>query len=178
MEGLATVLDLITKLVWRFRIRSQMISTHHNVEFVLKWRNKKMFIDQELKRITKKSRNTFTYVGRICYARINDDIRIRLEFCPGKYNGLTMTILNWNTGTIDSTKILFVDVWGVKKGAFKGNVVEPSIFCSNDKKWSWFGDVPSQSECDKLAEIIDQYISVYQNTKEAKKDNLEDLKAI
>lgn len=128
-----------------------------------------MFLDQELKRITKKSRNTFTHVGRFCYAKINDDIRIRLEFCPGKYNGLTMTILNRNTGVIDSIKILFVDVWGFRKGAFKGDIVESSIFFSSDKKWSWLGDVPNQSECGKLAEIIDKYISVYQNMKEARK---------
>ncbi|XBX10764.1 hypothetical protein QMP26_41445 (plasmid) [Enterocloster clostridioformis] len=128
-----------------------------------------MFVDRELKRITKKSRNTFIHVGRACYARINDDIRIRLEFCSGKYNGLTMTILNRNTGVIDSVNLLFADVWGLKKGAFKGEVVESSIFFSFDKEWSWIGEAPSQSDCDKLAEIIDQYISVYQNTKEARK---------
>lgn len=129
-----------------------------------------MFMEQELRRMNEKCQNTFTYVGRTCYARINDDICIRLEFCPSKWDGLIMTILNRNKGAVDSNIILFKDLWGYQKGDSKDELIEPRLYFSTyDRTWDWFRDKPSQSEYDKVAEIIDRYISVYQNMDEALK---------
>lgn len=131
------------------------------------------FMEQELRRMTEKCRNTFTYVGGTCYARINEDIRMRLELCPGKWNGLVMTILNRYEGEVDSNKILFADLWGMRKGAFEGEVEEPRIYISSyDKTWCWSGDAPVQREYDELAEIIDRYISVFQNMEDAQEQQM------
>ena len=132
-----------------------------------------IFMEQELRRITEKCRNSFTYVGRAGYAKINEDLRMRLEFCPGTWNGLTMTILNRNEGTVDKNEILFADLWGFRKGTFEDSVKEPKLYFSTyDKTWDWYSEKPSQLEYDELTDIIDQYIDVYQNMEDGQEQQM------
>ena len=77
------------------------------------------FLRAELKKILDMTqyREAATYIGSCGYVRVNEDVRMRLEFfgsAATTYNGIIMTMINRKEGTIDTNVLKFQDIWGKK----------------------------------------------------------------
>lgn len=77
------------------------------------------FLRMELKKVLGMTRYSeyATYIGSCGYVRINEEVRMRLEFSGTStttYEGIVMTMLNRKEGTIDTNALKFRDIWGRK----------------------------------------------------------------
>lgn len=60
-----------------------------------------------------------TYIGSCGYVRVNEEVRMRLEFSRSStttYDGIVMTMFNRKEGMIDTNALKFRDIWGRKGG--------------------------------------------------------------
>lgn len=126
------------------------------------------FLQQELKKVTDMSQlcGMVTFVGNVGYIRISEDIRLRLEFLRSElsiYDGLSMTMINRNEGVIDKNNLRFEDVLGIKAVSninFQDGLC-PHIW-ENAHKTDWYVYKPIESDYQQIAEMVDYYISLFQ----------------
>ena len=94
------------------------------------------FYEQELRKIIGEQYPDATYVGRVCYVRLSDMNRAKIQFVTGsvanQYNALQLTILNRSEGQVDTLRLRFLDLLGTKMTSNPNfrNGVEPHI-CTN-----------------------------------------------
>ena len=66
------------------------------------------FYEQELRKIIGEQYPDATYVGRVCYVRLSDMNRAKIQFVTGivsnQYNALQLTILNRSEGQVDTAQ--------------------------------------------------------------------------
>ena len=125
------------------------------------------FLRAELKKILDMTqyREEATYIGSCCYVRVNEDVRMRLEFfgsAATTYNGIIMTMINRKEGTIDTNVLKFQDIWGKKAVSnpnFKEGIV-PHIWENKGK--AWYVYKPNQKDYQILAAEISQYVGLFQ----------------
>ena len=77
------------------------------------------FLRMELKKVLGMTRYSedATYIGSCGYVRVNEEVRMRLEFSRSStttYDGIVMTMFNRKEGTIDTNALKFRDIWGRK----------------------------------------------------------------
>ena len=67
------------------------------------------FYEQELRKIIGEQYPDATYVGRVCYVRLSDMNRAKIQFVTGsvanQYNALQLTILNRSEGQVDADSV-------------------------------------------------------------------------
>ena len=125
------------------------------------------FLRAELKKILSMTEycEEAVYVGNCGYVRVNEDVRMRLEFSKsstGTYDGIVMTMLNRKEGTIDTNALKFRDIWGrkaVSNPNFKEGII-PHIWENKDREWYVYK--PNQKEYQMLADETNQYIRLFQ----------------
>lgn len=125
------------------------------------------FLRSELKKILGMTqyREDATYIGDCGYVRVNEDVRMRLEFFGSStttYNGIIMTMINRKEGMIDSNALKFGDIWGKKAVSnpnFKEGIV-PHIWENKGK--AWYVYKPNQKDYQILADEISQYVGLFQ----------------
>ena len=125
------------------------------------------FLRAELKKILSMTEycEEAVYVGNCGYVRVNEDVRMRLEFSKsstGTYDGIVMTMLNRKEGTIDTNALKFRDIWGrkaVSNPNFKEGII-PHIWENKEKEWYVYK--PNQKEYQMLADETNQYIRLFQ----------------
>lgn len=125
------------------------------------------FLRAELKKILDMTqyREEATYIGSCGYVRVNEDVRMRLEFfgsAATTYNGIIMTMINRKEGTIDTNTLKFQDIWGkkaVNNPNFKEGIV-PHIWENKGK--AWYVYKPNQKDYQILAAEISQYVGLFQ----------------
>ena len=125
------------------------------------------FLRAELKKILDMTqyREEATYIGSCGYVRVNEDVRMRLEFfgsAATTYNGIVMTMINRKEGTIDTNALKFQDIWG-KKAVSNPNVKEgivPHIWENKGK--AWYVYKPNHKDYQILAAEISQYVGLFQ----------------
>lgn len=126
------------------------------------------FLQKELKKIldATQCRDDEAYIGTTGYVRINEDVRMRLEFTRSStstYDGIVITMLNRKEGPIDTNVLKFKDIWGKKSVSnpnFKEGIV-PHIWEYREKT-EWYVYKPNQKDYQMLAEEINQYTSLFQ----------------
>ena len=80
-----------------------------------------------------------TYIGSCGYVRVNEEVRMRLEFSRSSittYDGIDTTIINRKEGTIDTNALKFRDIWGrkaVSNPNFKEGII-PHIWENKEKE--------------------------------------------
>lgn len=128
------------------------------------------FLQRELKRILDltKCGEEAVCIGKASYIRISGDVRLRLEFSGSSaslYDGITMTMLNWKDGPIDTNILKFKDIWGEKSVInpnFKEGLV-PHIWEYRGKT-EWYVYQPKQKRLSDVSRgnpSIHQYVSRY-----------------
>lgn len=125
------------------------------------------FLRMELKKMlgmTQYSEDA-TYIGSCGYVRVNEEVRMRLEFSRSStttYDGIVMTMLNRKEGTIDTNALKFWDIWGrkaVSNPNFKEGII-PHIWENKEKEWYVYK--PNQKDYHILADEISQYVGLFQ----------------
>lgn len=101
------------------------------------------FYEQELRKIIGEQYPDATYVGRVCYVRLSDMNRAKIQFVTGsvanQYNALQLTILNRSEGQVDTLRLRFSDLLGTKATSNPNfrNGVDPHI-------WDDYGKVAAR----------------------------------
>jgi len=127
------------------------------------------FFENELQKIVRLG-VPFTdpkYVGGACYGRLDDDLRIKLQFTTSNtyqhYEGIKATVINRNDGPVDSAVFLFEDVLGRKRvdnPNFRDGVI-PYVW-QNDEKTRWYAYQPTPQDYKQLCEAVSDYCEVFQ----------------
>ena len=125
------------------------------------------FLRMELKKVLGMTRYSEdgTYIGSCSYVRVNEEVRMRLEFSRSStttYDGIVMTMLNRKEGTIDTNAMKFQDIWGrkaVSNPNFKEGIT-PHIWENEEKEWYVYK--PNQKDYRILADEISQYVGLFQ----------------
>ncbi len=106
------------------------------------------------------------FVGRTCYGKISDNLRVRAEFVTlghaDHYEALKISLINRTEGVIDSTVLRFREVLGNKQVTnpnFKEGV-SPHLWKYQDEL-EWYVYKPTPSDFNKLANAVDDYIEVF-----------------
>ena len=108
------------------------------------------------------------YVGRMCYGTIGGDLRARVEFVTlgvsDHYAGIKASVINRKEGVVDSILLQFSDIWGKQKVSnpnFKEGV-NPHIWTDSGKS-DWYVFRPGAAEYQKVADTLENYMSVFQD---------------
>ncbi len=106
------------------------------------------------------------FVGRTCYGKISDSIRVRAEFITlgyaDKYEAIKISLINRTEGVIDSTVLRFGEVLG-KKQVNNPNFregVDPHLW-KYQNELEWYVYEPTPSDFNKLANAVDNYLEVF-----------------
>ena len=128
------------------------------------------FFESELKKIMGDSAilKDQKYVGRMCYGTIGGDLRARVEFVTlgvsDHYAGIKASVINRKEGVVDSILLQFSDIWGKQKVSnpnFKEGV-NPHIWTDSGKS-DWYVFRPGAAEYQKVADNLENYMSVFQD---------------
>ena len=126
------------------------------------------FFEKELRKLVGQS-NTLAdprYIGRACYGRISENIRVKLQFVTmgthEKYEALQATLINNTEGEIDRSIIRFKDIWDAKPVSnpnFKDGVY-PHIWTYQGKS-EWYTYEPTPADYETLADSVDEYLEMF-----------------
>ena len=123
------------------------------------------FFEHNLKKCTEIYDNA-KFVGRVAYILLGENNRLKLQFVTlgysDHYEGIRLTALDKNSGTIDSMTVRFKDVWGTKKTNnpnFKNGIVPYVWVC--DGKAEWYAYQPTPRDFELLSEQIDSYAELF-----------------
>lgn len=126
------------------------------------------FYEQELKRLFGDSDviHDAKYCGKTLLGKIDDELRVKLQFVTtgvhGHYNALRLKIINRTDGEVDAETFKFSDILGGNP-AYKSNPFARDIHIWEDNgKAEWYGYHPSPAAYQKIADTVNDYISMYQ----------------
>ena len=128
---------------------------------------KMTFFEQELQKIVGDVYPDATFVGRACYVRLNDMNRAKIQFVTcgiaERYDALQITILNRIDGQVDTLRLRFRDVLGMKsvRNPNFPNGISPHAWTYNGKT-EWYGYQPDRRDYQKLTDAVSDYLEVFQ----------------
>ena len=126
------------------------------------------FYERELRKIVGSRYPDATYVGRACYVRLGEMNQAKIQFVTGmigsQYNALQLTILNRNEGQVDTLRLRFSDLLGLKMTANHNfrNGVEPHIW-DDSGKVGWYVYHPTRQDYEALSTAVSDYLDVFQD---------------
>lgn len=107
------------------------------------------------------------FAGRACYGKLDEDIRVRMEFATegvaDHYSALKVTLLNRKEGSIDSLLLRFSEVLG-RKQTTNPNFREgmfPHIW-KDGNDFAWYVCQPTAADYKTLADAVGSYTSMFQ----------------
>lgn len=112
------------------------------------------------------------YVGGACYGRLDDDLRIKLQFSTlgyaDHYEAIKATVINRVDGPIDSALFRFSDVLG-KKQVSNPNFRDSIMPCAwaYDGKTEWYVYKPTEQDYKQLCAAVSDYCDIFQSQKMA-----------
>lgn len=102
-----------------------------------------------------------TYVGRFCYLTLNGNRRAKIEIntcnVHERYENVSITILDANTGVIDRVNILFRDIFARQDN---GAGFMLGVYIWNDNGYEWYCK-PTEKEWVKLSNMVFEYVKVF-----------------
>jgi len=125
--------------------------------------------ERELQKLFDQGSNLIevNYVGRVCYGKVNSNIRAKVEFVTcnviDRYDGIRITLINKNDGEIDRNTLLFKDVLGHKQVSnpnFKDGI-DPHLW-SYGGNLEWYVYKPTEQDYRKLNSTINTYLGIFQ----------------
>ena len=127
------------------------------------------FFEKEMKKLFRQGLDLpeTVFVGRVCYGKLNEDVRVRMEFATegvsDQYSALKVTLLNRREGPVDSLLLRFADVLGKKPTTnpnFREGIV-PHIW-KNGNDFAWYVYQPTAADYKTLADAAGSYTSMFQ----------------
>ena len=127
------------------------------------------FFEKEMRKLFRQGLDLpdTAFVGRVCYGKLNEDVRVRMEFVTERiadqYSALKVTLLNRKEGPVDSLLLRFADVWGEKPVAnphFREGIF-PHIW-KDGNDFSWYVYQPTAADYKTLADAVGSYTSMFQ----------------
>ena len=130
------------------------------------------FYEQELQKIVGERYPDATYVGRVCYVRLSDMNRAKIQFVTGivsnQYNALQLTILNRCEGKVDVLWLQFEDLFG-RQTASNSNCskrIWPYIWDDRGNV-DWNGYHPTRQDYEVLSDAVSDYLEVFQDMRQS-----------
>lgn len=124
------------------------------------------FFEQELRKIVGEAYPDATYVGRVCYVRLGEMNRAKIQFIStgiaGHYDALRLTILNRQEGDVDNLLLRFSDLLGKKMTANPNfnNGVKPYIWDDHGDA-DWYVYHPNKQDYEMLTSAASDYLDVF-----------------
>lgn len=112
-----------------------------------------------------------SYIGRACYARLSNDIRVKAEFIytsvNGHYNALKLTAISSKNGVLDTLTLPFSDYCAPNPHLSVGDT-RPHIWTDRGKT-DWYC-APKPGELDSMATAVDDFVYQYENEPTLRED--------
>lgn len=127
------------------------------------------FFEKEMRKLFQQglSFQETIFAGRACYGKLDEDIRVRMEFATegvaDHYSALKVTLLNRKEGPIDSLLLRFSEVPG-RKQTINPNFregISPHIW-KNGNDFAWYVYQPTAADYKTLADAVGSYTSMFQ----------------
>lgn len=104
-------------------------------------------------------------VGRTLLGKIDDDLRVKLQFVSTEvhkhYDAIQVSILNRTDGLVDRETMLFGDIIGVKNTNISGRV-NPYMWEAGVGKAYWYTPVTASDKA-LIADTVLDYVGMYQS---------------
>ena len=123
------------------------------------------FYEQELRNLFGSSPmlQDVHYFGRTCLAKLDQDLRVKLQFTStgyaDHYNAIKLAIINRTDGVVDQQLFRFADIIGQQNRPGMTSVI-PQIWDDNGKP-EWYRPI-SQEQRSQIANTILEYVGMYQ----------------
>ena len=103
------------------------------------------------------------YCGRTCLAKLDEDLRVKLQFTStgyaDHYNAIKLAIINRTDGVVDQQLFRFSDIIDQQHSPGMMSVT-PQIWDDNGKP-EWYRPI-SQEQRSQIANTILEYVGMYQ----------------
>ena len=123
------------------------------------------FFEQNLRKCTEGHDNA-KFIGNALYIPLGENNRLKLQFVTlgyaDHYAAIRLTALDKNNGTIDSTTLKFMDIWGKKRvnnPNFSDGIIPYAWAYNGVTKWYVYQPTPRDFEL--LSEQIDSYAELF-----------------
>ena len=104
------------------------------------------------------------YTGRTCLARLDKDLRVKLQFVTtgtaGNYTAICASIINRTDGVVDKQTFRFRDMVPARSGSQAFGLQYPYIWEYNGKP-EWYGQPLSAKEKQLVRDHILDYVEMY-----------------
>lgn len=106
------------------------------------------------------------FIGRTCYGRISDKLRVRAEFitlgCTDICAALKVSLINRYEGEVDSSILRFREIMGIKQVSNPNfqDGISPHMWVYQGKL-EWYSYKPTSEDYEKLADTVDSYLEVF-----------------
>ena len=104
------------------------------------------------------------YCGRTCLAKLDQDLRVKLQFTStgyaDHYNAIKLAIINRTDGVVDQQLFRFADIIGQQHRPGMTSAI-PQIWDDNGKP-EWYRPI-SQEQRSQIANTILEYVGMYQS---------------
>ena len=128
----------------------------------------KTSLENELRRVFGNDlvvKNT-KYFGNACYGDIDKDLRLKAQMATSgissQYTNISLSVIKRTDGIVDTSRIYFEDVLGVKPVAnpnFK-NGIKPHIWIC-DGKTEWYVYKPTEKDISMLRSAVKDYVGIF-----------------
>lgn len=104
------------------------------------------------------------YTGRTCLARLDKDLRVKLQFVTtgtaGNYTAICASIINRTDGVVDKQTFRFRDMVPARSGSQAFGLQYPYIWEYNGNP-EWYGQPLSAKEKQLVRDSILDYVEMY-----------------
>ena len=104
------------------------------------------------------------YTGRTCLARLDKDLRVKLQFVTtgtaGNYTAICASIINRTDGVVDKQTFRFQDMVPARSGSQAFGLQYPYIWEYNGTP-EWYGQPLSTKEKQLVRDSILEYVEMY-----------------
>lgn len=104
------------------------------------------------------------YTGRTCLARLDKDLRVKLQFVTtgtaGNYTAICASIINRTDGVVDKQTFRFRDMVPARSGSQAFGLQYPYIWEYNGNP-EWYGQPLSTKEKQLVRDSILEYVEMY-----------------
>lgn len=124
------------------------------------------FFEQELRKIVGTTHPDATYSGRVCYLKLGNINRAKLEFVThgtaDRYEALQVTVMNRTDGPVDRHTMLFRELIDVKEARDSCFLRDIPYAWTYYGQTEWYAYQPTAADYKTLSAAVEEYLDVFQ----------------